>query len=335
MDLTTDYLGMTLKNPFVPSSTPLTKSITSARQLEDFGAPALIMHSIFQEEIEQSAQPQPEARTLGRLLRGKQSTVVTTAAADHYLELLRQMKSSLDIPVVASMNGTSVGKWLEFSKHLEMAGADALEINVYYVAADITEPAECVEQRLIDVIKELKVHLTIPLNVKLSPYFSSVGHLIKRLEKEGVQGISLFNRFYQPNIDLETQQISGSLELSMTGDALLAMRWIAILYGRTSLSIAATGGIHFAEDALKAILCGADVTHLGSTLLANGPQHLERIAQSTEKWLEQHNYKSVRELKGVLSQQHADDPAVFERGYYIRLLNSFNAGKTDSSKRNK
>lgn len=314
---------MELKNPFVPSSTPLSKNVNSAKQLEDCGAPALIMHSLFQEEIEQSGGSWGTLKNLQSTAGNIFGNAGTYAGPDHYLKLLQQMKSSMDIPIIASMNGTAPGKWLEFSRELEKAGASALEINVYYVAANISEPAEAVEQRLITIFKEVRSQVAIPITLKLSPYYSSIGHVVKQLEAEGAHGISLFNRFYQPNIDLETQQISGALELSTSSDALLAMRWLAILYGRTSLSLAATGGIHFAEDALKAIFCGADVSHLGSTLLANGSGQIERICQATCQWLEEHECGSISDIKGKLSQQNAADPAAFERGYYIRLLSSF------------
>lgn len=323
MDITTRYLNMELKNPFVPSSTPLSKNISSAKQLEDCGAPALIMHSLFQEEIEQQGGSWDTLKSLSGSAGNIFGSSGTYVGPDHYLKLLQQMKSSMDIPIIASMNGTAPGKWLEFSRELEQAGADALEVNVYYIAADITEPAAAVEQRLLTIFKEVRSRVALPITLKLSPYYSSIGHVVKQLEAEGAQGVSLFNRFYQPNIDLETQEISGALELSTSNDALLAMRWIAILYGRTSLSLAATGGIHFAEDALKTILCGADVTHLGSTLLANGSQQIERICEATRRWLEEHECHTLSEIKGKLSQQNAADPAAFERGYYLRLLSSF------------
>jgi dihydroorotate dehydrogenase (fumarate) len=290
------------------------------------------MFSLFQEAIENGsdAEDDPLHNTMGygygrgdsHLLGGGK----LPAQRDEYLEQLQRLKTTLEIPIVASLNGASLGDWVSYASELEEAGADALELNVYYVAANIAESAESVEERVITIFRELKKQVSLPVGVKLSPHFSSFGNLVKRLELEGASGIALFNRFYQPNIDLETLKMSSALELSTSGDALLAMRWIAILFGRVNLSLAATGGIHFAEDALKVLLCGADVAYLGSTLLANGPEQLGRILDGTVTWLTEHGYESIDEIKGTLSQQNSADPAAFERGYYIDILTSYDRG---------
>jgi dihydroorotate dehydrogenase (fumarate) len=319
MDLSTRYLGLELDNPFVPSSTPLSKNLDSARQLEDAGASALVMHSLFQEQIETNSSAHNPSTGGGDLFGGSQ----LMASREEYLEQFMQLNEALDIPVVPSLNGTSTGAWVDFAAELEQAGAKALELNVYYVAADISESAESVEQRVLDIFCALQACVNLPVGVKLGPYFSSLGSLVKSLESHGAKGIALFNRFYQPNIDLETLKISDALELSTSGDALLAMRWIAILYGRVNLSLAATGGIHFAEDALKVLLCGADVTYLGSTLLANGPQQLTRIRDNTVRWMEQRGYESLEQIRGSLSQINSEDPAAFARGHYMKMLSDY------------
>lgn len=318
MNLSTCYLGLELKNPFVPSSSPLSKALDSAKQLEDCGASAIVMHSLFQEEIAEDS-----AAHYGSEIGSHQATTSHLARRDEYLEQFVRLKKTLDIPIIPSLNGTSVGDWVSYATELERAGADALELNVYYVAADLDETADSVEQRVISLFRAVKDQVNLPIGVKLSPFFSSLGNLVKSLEANGASGIALFNRFYQPNIDLENLQLSAALDLSTSGDALLAMRWLAILKGRVDLSLAATGGIHFAEDALKMLLCGADVTYLGSTLLANGPRQLTRIHDSTVRWLEEHGYESLGQIKGLMSQANSQDPAAFERSHYMKLLQGY------------
>jgi len=319
VDLRSHYLGLELANPFVPSSTPLSKHLDSARQLEDAGAGALIMHSLFQEEIE-AKQGADMGTTAGSDLLGSAHNL---DKSEEYLLQFRQLHDAMDIPVIPSLNGSSPGNWVGFAEELEAAGAPALELNVYYVAADISEPADAVEQRMITIFRAVKDRVSIPVGVKLSPYFSSLGKLVTSLEADGAAGVALFNRFYQPNIDLETLSISDSLELSTSGDSLLAMRWIAILHGRVKLSLAATGGVQFAEDAIKMLLCGADVTYLGSTLLANGPKQLTRIRDNTTKWLEKRGFESLDQMRGSLSQLNCDDPGAFARGHYIKMLSGY------------
>jgi dihydroorotate dehydrogenase (fumarate) len=212
---------------------------------------------------------------------------------------------------------------VNYAAALEAAGAPALELNVYYVAADITEPVASVEGRVLGIFRALREQVKLPIAVKLSPYFSSLGDVVNSLESSGANGVALFNRFYQPNIDLETLRVSDSLELSTSGDALLAMRWIAILHGRVKLSLAATSGLHFAEDALKMLLCGADVTYLGSTLLANGPTQITRIQEGTTRWLREKGYESLGQIRGLLSQANYADPAAFARGHYMKMLQGY------------
>ena len=319
MDLRSKYLGLELQNPFVPSSTPLTKSLDSARQLEDAGAGALVMHSLFQEQIETGAATDQGNASGGNFLSAAQAM----DTREEYLAQFSQLQAAMDIPVIPSLNGSSPGLWVNYASELETAGAQALELNVYCVAADVTEAAEHVEQRVLSIFKALNDRVNIPLGVKLSPYFSSLGNIVTTLEENGAAGVALFNRFYQPNIDLETLTLSDTLQISTSSDALLAMRWIAILHRRVNLSLAATGGIHFAEDALKMLLCGADVTYLGGTLLTNGPKQLTRIRDRSIQWLEKRGYESINQIRGSLSQAGSDDPSAFARGHYLRILDDY------------
>jgi dihydroorotate dehydrogenase (fumarate) len=326
-DLSTDYLGLRLANPLVPSASPLSRDLDTAQRLRDAGAPALVMYSLFEEKIEQ------EEQQLARFLH-QQSIGHAEADSFHpvpgdyrgyldaYLEQLRRLKE-LDIPIIASLNGTTPSGWVEYGSLLEQAGADALELNVYYIAANLAESGEEVEQRYIDLLQELRGQVNIPITMKLSSQFSSPLQFAQRLEQAGAAGLALFNRFYLPDIDLETLQVTPTLNLSSSHEALLRVRWTALLHGRVNLSLAVTGGFHTAADVLKALLAGADVTHLCSALLQQGPEHLARVLEDLQRWLDEHEYESVRQLKGSLSQQHAIDPAAYERVNYMSVLDNY------------
>jgi dihydroorotate dehydrogenase (fumarate) len=330
MDLTTKYLGFDLKNPLVPSASPLSKSVEQAKQLEDNGAAALIMYSLFEEAIT------AETETMNRFLH-QQDTGFAEAddgflpdwqdfstGLDQYLENVRQLKEALDIPVIASLNGVTPGGWVEHGKLLQEAGADALELNVYYVAADINQSGTQVEDRYIDVLRLLKGAVDIPINMKLSPSFSSVGHMVQRLSEAGADGVTLFNRFYQPDINVDSMRLQPSLHPSTSAEALLAMRWIAILYGRIDdLSLGATGGIHTPDDAIKLLLAGADVVHLCSTLLKNGPGQVQRILIGMNEWMEQQGFESVADVRGRVSALAVSNPADFERANYVNIIDSY------------
>jgi dihydroorotate dehydrogenase (fumarate) len=242
---------------------------------------------------------------------------------DEYLGQIFTLKQSLDIPVIASLNGVTTGGWINHATEIQQAGADALELNVYYVAADMKKSGPEVEKMDLDLLVELRKHITIPLVMKLSPFFSSVGNMVMQLQQHGVNGVSLFNRFYQPGINLETLEIVPELQLSSSHESLLAMRWIGILSGNVDLSLAATGGIHTAIDAIKMLLAGADVTHLCSALLKNGPEYIGTVLRDIEHWMEEHEYESVSQLKGSASQRHVADSAAFERCNYLQVLHSY------------
>lgn len=327
MDLRTRYLGIELKNPLVPSASPLSRNLDTAKQLEDAGASALVMYSLFEEELHRTGGPRyvdighTEARSYIPDYEQDQGELA------RHLEQLQRLKSALAIPVIASLNGVSLDGWVENGKLLAEAGADALELNAYFIAADLEQPASEVEQRYLALLAELRRVVSIPITMKLSPYFSSPGNMVKALEAQGANGVALFNRFYQPDIDIDSLQIASRLQLSHSGDHLLPMRWIAILHGRTNLSLAATSGVHTAEDAIKMVLAGADVVHLCSTLLQHGPRQLSHILEGMERWLEESPYDSLEQCKGVMSQQQSRDPAAFERANYVQLLGGYNVSK--------
>jgi len=324
----TKWLGLELKNPFVPSASPLSRSLDAAKQLEDAGAGALVMYSLFEEEV--NAEERSMLRSLHQQDHGGTGANDSPAAKaafpgelDRYLEQVASLKATLQIPVVASLNGTSNSDWLQHALELQGAGADALELNVYYVASSPWEESEQVEQRYVELLKTLKEDITLPINMKLSPFFSSIGHMVKRLENAGVDGVSLFNRFYQPDINIHSMSLQHSLHPSGEADALLSMRWIAMLYQRVGCSLGATGGIHSAEDAIKLLLAGADVVHLCTSLLQQGPQHLQTIIDQVAQWMEEQHFETIHEFRGRVSQISVQDTSAFERDNYIRVLDTY------------
>ncbi len=330
VDLTTNYIGLKLANPLVPSASPLSKDASSARRLEDAGASALVMYSLFEEKIEAEEQQMERFFYQQSLGHGEADSFHPVpdniqTYQEHYLEQLQKIKSSLSIPVIASLNGNSLSGWVEYGKQLQQAGADALELNIYHLAANAEESSDAVENRYLDILQELKGHVSLPIIMKLSSQFSSPIHFARRLEAAGADGIALFNRFYQPDIDLETLEVLPKLELSSSSEALLRIRWTALLYGRTKLSLAVTGGFHETPDVLKALLAGADVVHLCSVLLKQGVGHLTQILTELEQWLIEHEYESISQLKGSVSQQHAIDPSAYERANYVQVLDSYSS----------
>jgi dihydroorotate dehydrogenase (fumarate) len=328
IDLSTEYLGLKLANPLVPSSSPLTAELDSAKKLEDAGASALVLPSLFEEAIEYE-QKQLErfvnSQSLGHFEAQSYQPVPEdyNSELDNYLERIQQFKSALDIPVIASLNGISTNGWIDSGKELQQAGADALELNVYYIAGDPDTSGEEVENRYLQLLTDLHQHISIPVTMKLSSQFSSIANMVLKLQQAGAQGVSLFNRFYQPDIDLETLQIKPHLDLSSSMESLLRIRWIALIRGRVDLSIAATGGFHRTEDIIKALLVGADITHLCSVLLQNGPDHIAVLKQELQYWLEEHEYDSVTQMKGSVSKSCAINPAALEHSNYMHIIKSY------------
>jgi dihydroorotate dehydrogenase (fumarate) len=326
-DLSTTYLGLPLKNPLVPSSSPLSRDLDAVLHLEDAGAAAIVMHSLFEEDVRHDEQmidrflvhPETFGEAAGHLPSGRNYQ----SRLDGYLEQIQRLKSRLAIPVVASLNGSSLSGWVELGKEMQAAGADALELNAWYLPSDPKVSGEAIEDHHISLLQELKTVVSIPVSMKLSPFFSSLPHFVHQAEIAGAAGVSLFNRFFQPDIDLETLSIVDRVQLSSSSDTLLAMRWIAILRGSTRLSLAATGGVHTADDALKMLLAGADVVHLTSALLKRGPQVLAEILDRMARWLEAREYTSVAQMKGSLSQQSSPSPSAFARAAYLHVLDSF------------
>ena len=328
VDLTTEYLGLKLDNPIVPSASPFSKDLAQAKALEDAGAAALVMHSLFEEKITHESEHLARFFHQQSIGHGEAESFHPVPDEyvnyqDEYLHQLQLLKENLHIPVIASLNGTTPGGWIEYGKALQEAGADALELNVYYIAADSEEQSSQVEDRYVQILQLLREHVSIPVTMKLSSQFSALVPFCKRLAKEGASGISIFNRFYQPDINLENLHVEPKLELSSSHESLLRIRWAAILSDQLDCSLAVTGGLHNHEDVLKALLAGADVTHMCSALLNNGATHITDTLKQLQHWLEEHEYASVQQLKGSISRRHAIDPTAYERANYISVLDSY------------
>jgi dihydroorotate dehydrogenase (fumarate) len=329
MDLTTRYLGLTLRHPFVCGASPLSADLGMVLRLEDAGAAAIVMHSLFEEQILKDAMSRPplfrEPRHSSDLPAPSPPLSAYTWPPGRYLEHLLRLKQRVRIPLIASLNGTTPEGWLKYARALESAGADALELNFYYIAIDPTEDAHRVEQRVLDVVAVVKESISIPLAVKLSPFYSSLPNLAARLDRMGADGLVLFNRFYQADIDPETRGAVVRLQLSDSSDLLLRLHSVAVLSDRVRMSLAISGGIHEAIDAVKAVMAGAHVVQLVSTLLRHGPTRLTELRKQFEAWAEAHQYESLEEFQGVASLAGRGDVARFERGAYVSVLQSWKA----------
>ena len=316
-DLRTRYLGLELQSPLVASSSPLTGSLDGLRKLEAAGAGAVVLPSLFEEEL---AADQDQAGGDSGVGRAEQAGYGAGPAA--YLSLVEQATQTLSIPVIASLNGTTRGGWVRHAARLEQAGADALELNIYYVSSRPGLSGGEVEGNYLDVVREVRRAIGIPLAVKLSPYFSSLANLAGQLVEAGANGLVLFNRFYQPDLDIEAMEVLPALELSSSAELRLPLRWIAILHRRWGISLAASTGVHTAKDVVKVLLAGADVAMMTSALLHNGPDHLRPVELGLRDWMDRHRYETVDQLRGQLSQRSVPDPAAFERANYIKTLAS-------------
>ena len=328
MDLSTTYLGLNLRNPVVPSASPLSYTLDGMKRLEDGGAAAIVMYSLFEEQIAHEAAELDHYLNYGKESYAEALTYFPepqeyNVGPDEYIEQVRRAKQSLGIPVIGSLNGISTGGWIKYARNIEEAGADALELNVYYIPTHPDVTSSEAEDRYLEVLHEVKRAVRIPVAMKLSPYFSAMAHMAKRLEYGGANGLVLFNRFYQPDIDLEALEVKPNVVLSTPNAMRLPLRWIAILYGRVKLSLAATSGIHSAGDVIKMVMAGADVTMMCSALLKNGPEYLTKVLSDLDQWLLEHEYTSIRQMKGSMSQKSVADPAAFERANYVKALQSF------------
>ncbi len=328
VDLHTRYLGLDLANPVVPSASPLGQRVDTLKALQDAGAAAVVLPSLFEEQVEHEEMEIAGAMEVGSETFAEALTYLPeisdyntgTAAYLHHLE---DTKAELEIPVIGSLNGITVGGWVSHAKRMQDAGADAVELNVYFIAADPDEVADAVEDRYVELVEAVRAEITIPLAVKIGPFFSSVGHMAHRLVAAGADGLVLFNRFMQPDIDLETLTVDPTLHLSSSRELSLPLRWIGILRDRVHASLACTTGVHTAEDALKALLVGADVTQMASALLHEGPGHVTTVLNGIEAWLTEHEYESVEQMKGSMSMRNVPNPVAFARANYARLVTSF------------
>ncbi len=328
MDLSTTYLGLRLKNPLVPSSSPLTASLDSIRRLEDAGASAVVLHSLFEEQLTHEAAALDHHLSAGTESFAESLTYFPKPeefrlGPEEYLEHIRKAKSAVRIPVIASLNGVTVGGWTEYARQMQQAGADALELNVYYVATNPSLTSQAVEALYVDILAAVKRVVSIPVAMKLSPFFSATGAMCRRLDEAGADGLVLFNRFYQPDIDLEKLEVFPNLVLSTPHEMRLPLRWIAILYTQVKASLAATTGVATAHDVLKLVMAGADVTQLCSVLLRKGPGELKVILDELTTWMRDHEYESLAQMKGSMSQRAVADPAAFERANYMKVLASY------------
>ncbi len=330
-DLTTTYLGLQLRSPILASSSPLTGKIDSLLELEHHGIGAAVLPSIFEEQIEHEELDVHEllehaTHSFGEALTWFPELEDYPTGPDLYLEHLAKAKEALDVPVIASLNGVSPGGWLRYAKLCEDAGADALELNVYAVETDAETSAAAVEERTAGLVREVRSAVSIPLAVKVGPFYSAFAHMAARLEEAGADGLVLFNRFLQPDIDLDTLEISPWLALSTPSELRLPLRWIAILYGRVDVSLAGTSGVHDWQGALKLFLAGADVAMTASAALARGPHVVAEMIEGIRDWMIEREYTSIEQLKGSMSQASCPDPAAFERGNYMRALHSYAPG---------
>ena len=325
MDLTTKYLGLTLAHPLMPGASPLVDDLDVVRRLEDAGASAIVMHSLFEEQITRVEMGALEARESTAFLspeaRGFFPPLDRYALGpDAYLAQVARIKEAVSVPVIASLNGMTPSGWTRYAGLIEQAGADALELNLYFMAADPGVSGAEVEDRMVELVRMVRAAVNIPLAVKLSPYVTALPALVKRLEGEGVNGLVLFNRFYQPDIDVEALEAAPTLELSRPDELRLRLRWLAALSGRVTPSLAASGGVHTAVDALKAVMAGAHAVQVVSALLKHGPERLKVLLDDLTRWLEEHEYESLAQAQGSMNLLRCPDPAAFERGNYQKIL---------------
>ncbi|MBN1658781.1 MAG: dihydroorotate dehydrogenase-like protein [Anaerolineae bacterium] len=329
-DLTTEYMGLTLNNPLVPSASPLSQGLDNIKRMEDAGAGAVTLHSLFEEQIASEAEAlayylQQGTNSYREALTYFPPVESFNKAPEEYLEHIRKAKAAVNIPVIASLNGITPGGWVSYAKLFEEAGADAVELNIYFVPTDFNLMSYDVEDLYVKILRKVKQQVSIPVAMKMSPYFSALPHVVSMFDAEGADALVLFNRFYQPDLDIEEMQVKPHLVLSRSAEMQLPLRWIAILYGHVDASLALTTGIHTPEDVVKAIMAGADVANVCSVLLQHGIGQLGELVSGLGLWMDEHEYESVKQMKGSLSQKAVAEPQAFERANYMKVLLSLPA----------
>ena len=332
-DLTTNYMGMTLKNPIVASASPLAEDVINIVKMEEAGVAAVVLPSLFEEQLTQQSHHLDHYLSYGVESYAEATSyfpdmVDYNTGPDSYLHLIRQAKATVDIPIIASLNGVSTGGWIGYARQIEQAGADALELNIYYIPTDIGMPGTEVEQMYIDIVRDVKNTVSMPVAVKLSPYFSATANMAYRLAEAGADALVLFNRFYQPDFDLENLEVVPHLVLSNSYEMRLPLRWVAILYGRVPTDFAITSGVHSHEEVLKGMMAGAKVTMMTSELLRHGIGRINEILTDLGQWMDAHEYESVVQMQGSMSQKNVVEPAVFERANYMKVLQSWHPDPT-------
>lgn len=328
MDLRTTYMGLQLAHPLVPSASPLSYTVDGIRRLEDAGASAVVMHSLFEEQIEGESHILDHylsygAHSFAEALNYFPEMQRYNVGPHSYLELISAAKAAVDIPIIASLNGVSPGGWIEYAKLMQEAGANGLELNIYYIPVDPVLDSATVEQTYLDIVRNVKASVSIPVAVKVGPYFSAFANMAARFCSAGADALVLFNRFYQPDIDLENLEVMPNLVLSSPHEMRLPLRWVAVLYGRIAVDMAVTGGVHSHVDAIKAIMCGATVTMMASELLRNGVKRIGEMRSDLQSWMEDHEYESVEQMRGSMSQKNVATPDAYVRANYIKMLQSW------------
>ena len=328
MDLRTTYMGMELQHPIVASASPLSGNLASIKRLEDAGAAAVVMFSLFEEQLQHESAALEYLMTAGTESFAESLNYFPemddyTVGPDSYLELLRQASEAVDIPIIGSLNGITNTGWIEYAQLMQEAGAKGVELNIYYIPADLTTSGREVEERYVEIVKAVKAAVTIPVAVKLSPFFSAIGSMAKALDEAGADALVLFNRFYQPDFDLDKLEVTPDLHLSTPDEIRLPLLWIAVLHGRLRASLGATRGVHTPVEVVKYLMAGADAVMTTSALLKNGVDYLTTLRDGLRTWLEMHRYTSVAQMKGSMSQRNVEDPTAFERANYIKTLESY------------
>ncbi len=328
MDLRTNYMGMELRNPLVASASPLSEDIANIRRMEDAGIAAVVMFSLFEEQIRHEEEAMAHLKSYGaesfpEALSYFPEVEDFQVGAEQYLDLIQRAREAVEIPVIASLNGLTNEGWIDYAKLMQQAGASAIELNVFYIPANIETTGRDVEERYVEIVKRVKGAVTIPVALKLSPFFSAFGNMARRLDEAGADALVLFNRFYQPDFDIDHLEVSLSLELSAPSEIRLPLAWIAMLHGRVRASLAATRGVYSSTEIIKYVMAGADAVMTTSALLKNGIGHAEHLVRELGEWMEAREYASIEQIKGSMSEQNVADPTAFKRGNYVRILEQY------------